>query len=113
MTEGKSVISTHILDTSLGHPAQGVDVDLEKQAGSGWALVGKGQTNADGRIAFSCPAQPGTYRLQFHVESYFKACNTPAFFTQVPVIFSVADTGRKYHVPLLLNPFGYSTYRGS
>jgi 5-hydroxyisourate hydrolase len=107
------MISTHILDTSLGRPAANVTVELEKKSGENWELVGKEATNQDGRIAFASKPEAGTYRLQFHVEPYFRANNQTPFFTSVPVIFTLTDTARKYHIPLLLNPFGYSTYRGS
>lgn len=107
------MISTHILDTSLGHPADGVQVELEKKAGDSWTKIAAEKTNADGRIAFSCPPEPGTYRLQFQIEPYFKRNGLAPFFILAPVIFQITDTTRKYHVPLLLNPYGYSTYRGS
>lgn len=107
------MISTHILDTSLGHPAEGVSVYLETKEGEKWKPIANEKTNADGRIAFACPANPGTYRLIFRVESYFKKNKVTPFFTKIPVIFQIVDTKRKYHVPLLLNPYGYSTYRGS
>ena len=107
------MISTHILDTSLGRPAAHVTVELEKKSGDAWLPLGKETTNQDGRISFSAKSESGTYRLQFHVEEYFRAQYLTPFFTSVPVIFTVSDTNRKYHVPLLLNPYGYSTYRGS
>lgn len=108
------MISTHILDTSLGHPAQGVSVQLEiLSANSQWTKIAADQTNADGRVSFQCSATAGTYRLLFEVETYFKKREPNPFFTNIPVIFKVTDTTRKYHVPLLLNPYGYSTYRGS
>lgn len=107
------MISTHILDTSLGQPAQGVSVELEKKSGESWSPIGRETTNADGRIAFACPAEPGIYRLQFQVAPYFQKSKVAAFFTSIPVIFQVTDITKRYHVPLLLNPYGYSTYRGS
>lgn len=107
------MISTHILDTSLGHPAANVTVQLEKQDGKKWLPVATEKTNQDGRISFSNEAEAGTYRLQFWVEDYFKSHKQTPFFSLVPVIFTITDTKRKYHVPLLLNPYGYSTYRGS
>lgn len=107
------MISTHILDTSLGHPAEGVAVTLETQVGNDWKLLGREETNSDGRIAFACPASQGVYRLTFEIEAYFKKQNLTPFFLTSPVIFQITDTKRKYHVPLLLNPYGYSTYRGS
>jgi 5-hydroxyisourate hydrolase len=107
------MISTHVLDTSLGHPARDVVVELEKKSGSGWTSIAKEKTNAEGRIVFACAPEAGVFRLQFHVDSYFKANQAKSFFTEVPVIFEITDTGRKYHVPLLLTPYGYTTYRGS
>jgi 5-hydroxyisourate hydrolase len=107
------MISTHILDTSHGHPAQQVKVSLEKSAGDSWKSIGVEKTNADGRIMFNSPKEAGTYRLIFHVEDYFKSHNIDPFFLNAPVVFRISDTNRNYHIPLLLNPYGYSTYRGS
>ena len=107
------MISTHILDTSLGSPAAGVMVQLERANGDDWKLIGRETTNTDGRIAFQCPSEAGTYRLLFQVDAYFTAKKIQSFFTLVPVTFQITDTSRKYHIPLLLNPYGYSTYRGS
>lgn len=107
------MISTHILDTSLGNPAAGVEVKLEREVGGAWKEVSKQATNADGRIAFNNAAEAGNYRLTFDIEGYFKKSGRESFFLAVPVAFRITDVNRKYHVPLLLNPFGYSTYRGS
>lgn len=111
------MISTHILDTSLGHPAAGVEVELAIQAGAStaptWTRLALERTNSDGRIVFATPVQSGIYRLQFKVAEYFQKSGLTPFFVEAPVIFEVKDTTRKYHVPLLLNPYGYSTYRGS
>lgn len=107
------MISTHILDTSLGHPAQGVVVELEKKTGDLWTLIAREETSADGRIAFQSPPAAGIYRLQFQIEPYFRKNGVTPFFLTAPVIFEITNTGRKYHIPLLLNPYGYSTYRGS
>lgn len=102
-----SPLTTHILDTARGVPAEGVPVALESLKGGVWTLASKGVTNADGR----CPdlLKPGqlargTYRLRFEVK-------TP-FYPYIEVVFEVTDE-RHHHVPLLLSPFGYSTYRGS
>jgi 5-hydroxyisourate hydrolase len=108
-----SMISTHILDTSLGHPAQGVSVRLERYSNNEWSRIAEEKTSTDGRISFNCPAEKGVYKLVFLVEDYFTKNKVEAFFVRAPVIFKVTDTGRKYHIPLLLNPYGYSTYRGS
>lgn len=107
------MISTHILDTSIGMPAADVEVKLDKYDGNSWQAVDCNKTNSDGRIAFNCPAEEGVYRLVFEIDHYFEARQVENFFLRTPVVFKVKDTNRKYHVPLLLNPFGYSTYRGS
>ena len=107
------MISTHILDINLGSPAKDVFVTLEKQNSNQWNLVKKYKTNSDGRINFDCPFEPGQYRLTFQIEDYFKQQKQDSFFLAVPVAFQITDTTRKYHVPLLLSPFGYNTYRGS
>ena len=107
------MISTHILDTSQGIPAADVLVELDQLKGSSWTRIGSARTNADGRIAFGNPPEGGTYRLQFHVADYLKKSKLTPFFLEAPVIFQITDTSRKYHVPLLLNPYGYTTYRGS
>jgi 5-hydroxyisourate hydrolase len=105
------MISTHILDTTKGMPAAGVEVVLEKLDGSGWKKIGTDRTNADGRIVYDCPKALGVYRLTFKVEDYYK--DEEHFFMNTPIVFNIKSTERKYHVPMLLNPYGYSTYRGS
>jgi 5-hydroxyisourate hydrolase len=105
------MISTHILDTTKGSPATGVLVCLELQKENEWITLGREKTNSDGRIVFDCPKVPGVFRLTFFIEEYFK--DEEFFFMNTPVVFRVKSTERKYHVPLLLNPYGYSTYRGS
>jgi 5-hydroxyisourate hydrolase len=107
------MISTHVLDTSLGNPAAGVSVTLEKKSGENWSRIGQDMTNQDGRIVFQAPYEAGTYRLLFQTDAYFAKNKIHSFFTLIPVLFEIKDTTRKYHVPLLLNPYGYSTYRGS
>jgi 5-hydroxyisourate hydrolase len=107
------MISTHILDTTLGKPAPNVRVRLEKSNGSSWDQIGIDLTNQDGRIVFNCPYANGDYRLIFETLDYYKALNQESFFIDAVVAFRVNDMNRKYHVPLLLNPFAYSTYRGS
>lgn len=108
------MISTHILDTSLGKPAMDVKVSLEKENSPGqWSLIKSEKTNSDGRINFDCEYVAGVYRLTFDIVDYFKTQKLDSFFQNTPVIFKISDTNRKYHVPILLNPYGYSTYRGS
>ena len=107
------MISTHILDTCLGAPASDVEVKLEKYESKVWKSVDFNKTNGDGRIVFNCESIEGVYRLVFDLDSYFERKKQEHFFLRTPVVFKITDTSRKYHVPLLLNPFGYSTYRGS
>ncbi len=107
------MISTHILDTTKGMPASDVAIILEKKENDKWINLGTGNTNADGRLVFDCPKAEGVYRLNFKIEDYFKRIGTESFFMDTPVIFKITNLDRKYHVPLLLNPYGYSTYRGS
>jgi 5-hydroxyisourate hydrolase len=106
------MISTHILDTSTGSPAAEVTVLLEKLSDS-WGLIQKETTNTDGRIAFQCPKEPGVYRLTFGIQDYQATQGRRAFFLDIPITFEITDTTRKYHIPLLLSPYGLSTYRGS
>jgi 5-hydroxyisourate hydrolase len=116
MTE-RSPITTHVLDTSLGRPAAGVAVELHRlEADGAWRTIGQGNTGSDGRLADLLP--PGTkiagrYRLSFATGEYFQARGGATFFPAVCVEFDVAAPGEHYHVPLLVSPFGYSTYRGS
>lgn len=113
----KSPITTHVLDVSRGKPAQGIAVKLELFAVTGqWELLGEGETNDDGRVLNLLPPNQllaGRYRLIFATAAYFTAHNVAAFYPQVAIEFSVTATTEHYHVPLLLSPFGYSTYRGS
>ena len=107
-----STLSTHVLDTALGRPAEGVRVTLERGA----EVLASGVTDADGRVREWSGAgtefQPGAYRLRFWVEEYFTKGGRDFFYTEITVNFKVASEPH-YHVPLLLSPFGYSTYRGS
>jgi 5-hydroxyisourate hydrolase len=112
-----SAITTHILDTSRGRPASGVTVVLESQSTQGWQVLGQGVTDADGRLKELLPADfklvPGVYRLTFHTGEYFETQRRESFYTEVTISFVVGDRGEHYHVPLLLSPYGYTTYRGS
>ncbi|MEQ1877434.1 MAG: hydroxyisourate hydrolase [Bdellovibrionia bacterium] len=106
------MISTHVLDTSKGNPAGGIPVKLQKKVGVAWSDVAAGVTNSDGRHAFDGELAKGVYQITFEVGPYLKGAGD-SFYESIPVVFKIENTGRKYHVPLLLNPFGYSTYRGS
>lgn len=111
-----SPITTHVLDTALGRPAQGVPVRLDLWQDDQWTELGRGETDDDGR--FKGLLKPGqlkaaTYRITFETGVYFKAQGRQGFYPFVPVVFTVTEPEQHHHVPLLLNPFGYSTYRGS
>jgi 5-hydroxyisourate hydrolase len=111
-----SPITTHILDTANGRPATGVPITLEVDRAGEWHPLGAGATDDDGRLRSLLSAgalEAATYRLTFDTAAYFAASGTPSFYPLVQVVFAVADPGQHYHVPLLISPYGYSTYRGS
>jgi 5-hydroxyisourate hydrolase len=109
------MITTHVLDTAAGRPGKAIAVELERDDAGSWHRIGAGVTDDDGRLRTLTPAgpvTPGRYRLRFHTAAYFAAHQLAGFFPLVEIQF-VADGAQHYHVPLLLSPFGYSTYRGS
>lgn len=110
-------ISTHILDTGTGVPAAGIPVTLEERRGGSWNPIGSGESDADGRVRSLVPEgrelTPGTHRLRFDLLEYFESRNRTPFFPTVEITFHVEQPSQHYHVPLLLNAFGYTTYRGS
>ncbi|TCR92029.1 hydroxyisourate hydrolase [Rhizobium sp. BK376] len=115
-------LTTHVLDTALGKPAQGLRIDLFKIDGEARKHLKAVETNADGRvdggpILIGEDFQVGSYELLFHAGDYLRATGAtltePAFLDLVPIRFGIADTTGHYHVPLLISPYGYSTYRGS
>jgi 5-hydroxyisourate hydrolase len=111
-------ITTHVLDTSRGMPAANVAITLDLfVAPDKWEAVATASTNSDGRAPNLVPKHhalaAGTYRLTFHTGTYFAEQRVEAFYPQVEIQFIVKDPAQHYHVPLLLSPFGYSTYRGS
>lgn len=113
-----SAITTHVLDTALGRPGAGVPVRLEKLAdGTSMSAeeLASARTNDDGRVADLGPDRldAGTYRLVFDTAAYHAATQQESFFPEVAITFALADPAQHYHVPLLLSPFTYSTYRGS
>ena len=111
-----SQLTTHVLDTSVGKPAPGVAVILEQKHSNDWKKIAEGITNEDGRIGNLLPAdkilEKGIYRIIFETTSYFNNQNKKSFYPRITIEFEIFDSSH-YHVPLLLNPFGYSTYRGS
>ena len=111
-----SQVTTHVLDTSIGRPGKDISIRMKEYRNNSWQTITQGVTNADGRIADLLPPsrciQPGHYKMVFETGEYFKANNLQGFYPVVEIDFSIFDNTH-YHVPLLINPFGYSTYRGS
>ena len=116
------MISTHVLDTARGRPAAGIPVTLElvtatADRAEGGQEIARGTTDADGRIrelaANGEALGAGRYRIRFGTDAYFRALGVDAFYPEVSVVFVIEDASQHYHVPLLLSPYGYSTYRGS
>jgi 5-hydroxyisourate hydrolase len=109
-----SAVTTHVLDTARGRPAVGVPVRLSRLDADVSTVVGAGETDEDGRCAgLAAPElEPGTYRLHFDTAAYFQRTEQEGFFPEVSITLLLGDAGH-VHVPLLLSPFAYSTYRGS
>jgi 5-hydroxyisourate hydrolase len=112
-----SAITTHILDVSAGRPAAGVDVLLERFDSDTWRTMGRGASDPDGRVRALMPLDAilvaATYRLTYNTGAYFDRLGVKSFYPLVTVVFETESGESHYHVPLLLSPFGYSTYRGS
>ncbi len=117
-----SNISTHVLDQAKGLPAANLRIELhqninqEEYTGEGeltWEIVGEMHTDNDGRARFAFDINPGIYKMVFYTYAYFQQQAVPNFYPKVEVIFRLTDVCRHHHVPLLLSPYGYSTYRGS
>lgn len=110
------MITTHILDTSKGKPAAGITIILSSEQAGAWKEIAKGVTNNDGRIpgllANDTTLSAGTYKMRFETKEYFDTNNIQTFYPFVEIVFNISSS-EYYHIPLLLNPFGYSTYRGS
>jgi hydroxyisourate hydrolase len=111
---GGASVSTHVLDTARGRPAEGVPVRLERRTGDSWCLVGAGRTDGDGRLRdWAHVPTGGVHRLVFDTGAWFAASGLTGLYPEVVVTFTVSESGGHYHIPLLLSPFAYSTYRGS
>jgi 5-hydroxyisourate hydrolase len=106
-------VSTHVLDATTGRPAAGVAVRLESWTPAGWAAAGERTTDADGRIAGLGNPAAGRHRITFETGEYFAGRGIATFYPEVSVVFEITEAGQHHHVPLLLGPFGYTTYRGS
>lgn len=115
---GAGRLTTHVLDTALGKPAKGLRIDLHRIDGDELRLLKSTQTNDDGRcdapLLFGETMKIGTYELRFHAGDYLgRPADGPMFLDIIPIRFGLADENAHYHVPLLLSPYSYSTYRGS
>jgi len=112
-----SPITSHILDTARGTPAAGVPIKLTRLENDCWQPIGEGETTTDGRIGNLCKKfsnlTAGTYKMHFDTGHYFSSLGVPVFYPYIEVVFIFDDSQNHYHIPLLLSPFGYSTYRGS
>jgi 5-hydroxyisourate hydrolase len=109
-------VSTHVLDTTRGRPAKGVPVTLSHRGSDGgWSVLGRAVTDADGRVAdlSNGDLTAGVYRLDFDTAHYFVEMGTSGFYPEVSVVFILQDPAEHLHVPLLLSPFGYATYKGT
>lgn len=117
-TTARSPITTHVLDISVGRAASAVPVTLEsRSAGGSWTLVKSGQTNSDGRIEDlmerGSRAAAGIYRLTFDIQAYYSGVGQKTFYPEASIVFEITQPAEHHHVPLLLSPFGFSTYRGT
>ncbi|MDQ7729562.1 hydroxyisourate hydrolase [Halomonas sp. SpR8] len=114
---GDNPLSVHVLNIQNGLPSPGVEVELERRTDAGWESLATGITDEAGRVSALYPTnedfQPGVYRVTFETGDWFEERDIATFFPDVPVPFQVEDTEQHYHIPLLLSPYGYSTYRGN
>lgn len=106
-------LSTHVLDATTGVPAAGVAVTVESRVDGDWRRIAEANTDADGRIRELGKPDVGTHRITFDTGGYFARAGVPAFYPEVTVTFEIVDADAHHHVPLLLSPFAFSTYRGS
>lgn len=106
-------LSTHVLDTSLGRPAAGMPIRLDRYGGGTWQPLAEDFTDDDGRLRDLPASEEGTYRLRFGTAPYFAQQGVQTFYPEVSVVFVITDQSEHHHVPLLVSPYGYSTYRGS
>lgn len=110
-------LSVHVLNTQNGLPGPDIEVTLERQKNDAWVMLETGRTNKQGRITALYPADQalaeGVYRVTFKTGAWLKQQNTATFFPEIPVVFQIDGSLDHYHIPLLLSPYGYSTYRGN
>jgi len=112
-----SQITTHVLDTTRGLPAQNLPIKLYSKTNDDWIKIAGGKTNTDGRISNllsnDVKLSAGIYRMNFNTNEYFKSSGETGFYPYVDIVFELDSSGQHYHIPLLLTAYGYSTYRGS
>ena len=111
-----SPITSHVLDTALGKPAAGLPLRLQLQTQDGWQTLAERSTNQDGRVGDLLAEGAlvrGTYRMIFDTGAYLKASGQAVFYPQVEIVFTIEAEAEHYHIPLLLSPYGYATYRGT
>ena len=113
----KNPISVHVLNLQTGVPTAGVSVELDQNLNGKWITLATGITDASGRISALYPAgkqaEQGTYKVVFKTGDYYASVKQKTFFPEIPVVFTLDNTSQHYHIPLLLSPYGYSTYRGN
>ena len=111
------MITTHVLDTVSGNPVNDMEITLSRLEDSKWVIIGSARTNKDGRCLDVCPngtfLGEGSYRMHFSTATYFINNNHPVFYPYIEIVFNIGNDGQHYHIPLLLSPCGYTTYRGS
>jgi len=117
ITMAANTLSTHVLDTATGKPAAGMALELATQTPQGFQRIGGGTTNDDGRVKDFLDAGvtlvPGIYRMRFETAAYLALSGRSGFYPYVEVVFEIVGDGQHHHVPLLISPYGFSTYRGS
>lgn len=113
----KNPLSVHVLNLQTGQPTAGIEVELDQKQQDNWVKLASGVTDNNGRISALFPqdktASAGSYRVVFKTGDFYKKTNQKTFFPEIPVEFNMEVSGDHYHIPLLLSPFGYSTYRGN
>jgi len=113
----KNPLSVHVLNLQTGQPTAGIEVELDQKLQDNWVKLASGVTDNNGRISALFPqdktASTGSYRVVFKTGDFYKKTNQKTFFPEIPVEFNMEASGEHYHIPLLLSPFGYSTYRGN
>lgn len=116
MSSTASPITSHVLDTARGRPAEGVPVSIDIERGGGWVRLAESVTNDDGRVpgfVAGHSLEQARYRVRFDTAAYFSKQGMVGFYPWVEVVFDIAESTQHYHIPLLISPYGYSTYRGS